>query len=144
MNTPVSFDIAKLLKEKGFYTLNVVNHVYTSLNPDLPEINNEQLLYDEDGWQITDIENYLNHFKVTYWKNACNIIKYNHPIYFAPTIAEVVMWLYERHGLWIWVELSGNIFIPGIRYDTTYRLRVMSKPKEAYEEAIKHTLKEII
>lgn len=28
--------------------------------------------------------------------------------YLAPTIADVVMWLYEKHGIWVGVELIDN------------------------------------
>ena len=97
MNTIISFDLAKLLKEKGYRIL-----------PD---------------------------FKSSY-----------------PTIAEVVMWLYEKHGIWIWVEING--------IDKTFdyhihNLNTLSSssniegyhfysPTEAYEEAIKLTLNELI
>ena len=70
MNTPVSFELAKLLKEKGFdgnyfHYWNMVNH-------------SGEWKVDTSIWEYTD--NYIE----------------------APTIAEVVMWLYEKHGIWIY------------------------------------------
>lgn len=91
MNKEVNFEIAKLLKEKGFILL-----------PD---------------------------FKSSY-----------------PTIAEVVMWFYEKHGIWISVQKYWDkgeflgwealiYFSDGIHITKT-----VNSPTEAYEVAIKHTL----
>lgn len=67
--------------------------------------------------------------------------------YAAPTIAEVVMWIYEEHGIWISVLPS---------YTWTYQLYnrvgnqkifndgLFNSPKEAYEAAIKYTLNNLI
>ena len=98
MNTPVSFETAKLLKEKGF----------------------------DEQWNI-----------------------YMH----TPTLAEVVMWLYEEHGIHIEILLSedhpwnsfyyrvmkvGNYFT--LSHNGDYR----KSPTEAYESAIEYCLKNII
>ena len=70
----------------------------------------------------------------------------------APTIAEVVMWLYEKYGVWIVV----NITISSDWYFELYDLNskrnaeikvnvnLYSSPSEAYESAIKHYLTQII
>lgn len=114
MNTPVNFELAKLLKEKGFdgnyfHYWNMVNH-------------SGEWKVDTRIWEYTD--NYIE----------------------APTIADVVMWLYEKHKIWISVgvvpfekyymfeyaisKLDGHIHQDGV-FDT---------PTEAYEAAITYVL----
>ena len=139
MNTPVSFEIAKLLKEKGFDK--ITNKSYRiSINPERP-------LPTEP---IAD--------EITYFPNVKES-------YSAPTIAEVVMWLYEKHGVWInpvprlssWIftiqetKTSGNNSLIDIDfYGTNDYLKskgvptIMMTPTEAYEAAILYCLKELI
>jgi len=83
----------------------------------------------------------------------------------APTIAEVVMWLYEKHGIWISLDWMTRIkpynsgFISHLR-GTNKRLNqdnfivindtlkpgyeVFNSPTEAYEAAIEYTLNNLI
>ncbi len=63
MNTPVSFELAKLLKEKGF------------------DLNHEYMVFT-----FSETEKYPEG-----------------ELFLKPTIAEVVMWLYEKHEIWIGV-----------------------------------------
>ena len=74
------------------------------------------------------------------------------------TIAEVVMWLYEKHGIWIYVStIKWNYDDNTIRF--AYRITVYidkspsdnitsrfdyGSPTEAYEAAIEYTLKNLI
>lgn len=106
MTTPVSFEIAKLLKEKGYRIL-----------PD---------------------------FKSSY-----------------PTIAEVVMWLYEKYGIWVqgpfplnngkweWVvfflkePLDGSDGFKN-RMSILDEKPYYNTPTEAYEAAIEYVLKNLI
>lgn len=107
MNTPVSFPIAKLLKEKRF---------------------------DE----------------------YCMFI-------YAPTIAEVVMWLYEKHGIWVYTECDcyGQEWYSKISVASKQNWENLDKrhkivsafrkfnsehksPTEAYEAAIEYTLNNLI
>jgi len=78
----------------------------------------------------------------------------------SPTIADVVMWLYEKYGVWIDVDIEGEGF--DIFYFLAYRnheervKEYMKKlndenyhtnyktPKEAYEAAIEYTLNNLI
>lgn len=95
MNTPVNFELAKLLKEKGYRIL-----------PD---------------------------FKSSY-----------------PTIAEVVMWLYEKHGIWISVDwtvfFKEKVWFYSIRQknQSSKLKRLFNSPTEAYEAAITYTLTKLI
>ena len=76
MNTSVSFPIAKSLKEKRY---------------DEP-----CMLCVEEG----------DERPLPYDLKSGNTLHINstHPYYSAPTIAEVVMWLYEKHGIWIYAD----------------------------------------
>ena len=87
MITPVSFEIAKLLKEKGlkidanetiFYR-DEVNNIEEH------QIKNRDVLYNYTGFDdyVPDENEYQTY-----------------------TIAEVVMWLYEKYGVWIDVSLN--------------------------------------
>ena len=70
----------------------------------------------------------------------------------SPTIAEVVMWLYEKHGIWTVV----NVNIMGSWYFEHFDLKEKrnaqfkptdthyNSPTEAYSQAIEYTLKNLI
>lgn len=67
----------------------------------------------------------------------------------APTIAEVVMWLYEKHGIWIWVERYSTLFRPyaeevGSERFGKWEGHKFDSPTEAYSGAINYTLKNLI
>ena len=113
MNTPVNFELAKLLKKKEFdgnyfHYWNMVNH-------------SGKWKIDTSIWEYTD--DYIE----------------------APTIAEVVMWLYEKHGVWIEVRKGylSDDFVPLIKGPRVELDRYKS-PTEAYEAAIEYTLNNLI
>ena len=113
MNTPVSFEIAKSLKEKGF---------------DLPC----RLLYKSEK----ELEEGIG---VDYDWNRFDS-------YSAPTIVEVVMWLYEKHGIWISV-LQHTKNGKGVYFESFVNSMTFSgynSPTKAYEAAIEYTLKNLI
>ena len=119
MNKEVSFELAKLLKEKGF---------------DEP-----CKLCVEDG------------DKRPLPFNCGNTIHRNSlcPYYSAPSIAEVVMWLYEKHGIWVSVQPHGNefrYFIHNVHFTNSLRYDDLglSTPTEAYEAAIEYALKNLL
>ena len=58
-----------------------------------------------------------------------------------PTIAEVVMWLYEKHGIWIGLTHQHNKFFWSFG---SYQTQEFNSPTEAYEAAIIYTLKNLI
>lgn len=79
LNNLVSFSLAKLLREKGFDSEDCIAYY---------------------------------HLNVGYTKgySLCYSDLYNQSEYatLAPTIGQVVDWLYEKHGIWIGVELTDN------------------------------------
>ena len=126
MNTPVSFELAKLLKEKGFKS-------------------ESKAFYDGSGELL-----HYNHSN-----NVMQRFRYE-----APTISEVVMWLYEKHGIWIEVRhiktFNVNRFhviiwdykdtsdYMTIHCDNGVGYEVWDSPTEAYEAAIEYTLKNLL
>ena len=66
----------------------------------------------------------------------------------APTIVEVVMWLYEKHGIWISVdfnlETSWFYDIVVLSGEGGNILDNFDSPTEAYEAAIDYTLNNLI
>lgn len=77
--------------------------------------------------------------------------------YIAPTIADVVMWLYEKHGIWITADAGINGFYGHYKVNPIGTLTFYLKqgwinfegnpfktPLEAYSEAILYTLKNLI
>jgi len=140
MNEPVNFEIAKLLFDKGFeqkerpsYLLVPFEECTTMDIFDHPTAN---LGYgDMIGY-------YLPNKTVN-----------------APTIAEVVMWLYENHGIWVSVSYELNIenhkkewfwiaIKDGKEIDYAYinfnsPYINFNSPTEAYKAGITHTLEKI-
>lgn len=120
MNTPVSFEIAKLLKEKGF-NLKVINfYDYERLSTP----------FDKQR-QVDGLINY----------NPINWNSVKNHYTSAPTIAEVVMWLYEKHGIWISLTHQHNQFFWSFG---SYQTQDFNSPIEAYEAAIEYTLNNLI
>ena len=121
MNTPVKFEIAKLLKEKGY---------------------NEQTIDIYQDGEILRLKSTISNKEFMTSRN-----------YSAPTIAEVVMWLYEKHGIWIISSYELNIenhkkewFWIAIKdgEEIAYQYRDFNSPTEAYEAAIEFTLENLI
>lgn len=129
MNTRVEFKVAKLLKEKGFDSKRCIGY------------------YTKDGeffyFDVDDISSSYNSRLDNLIVNSID------PLYcLAPTIAEIVTWLYEKHGIWISVFSTDDIEMfsykiscskQGPFYSPNY-----NSPKEAYQEAISYTLKNLI
>lgn len=174
LNNPVGFPTAKLLKEKGFdkptnllYELNGTLHTVIP-NSDYPHLkvhNNKKIDSYTNGflnWNGLDLdederldlysgfnERYDDAFSV-----CCT----------APTIADVITWLYEKHGIWIKMssEIKGEFWYPEIeicssnawendnirtiRCSGNKKLRSCwyKSPTAAYEAAIEYTLNNLI
>ena len=133
MNTPISFEIAKLLKEKGFDEQSI--NFYTKPNSKMFGIDEHYRNYP------------IKNTPKKLYKLGFNAVLNIENIYFAPTIAEVVMWLYEKHGIWISVEATDDftMFCFRIRKKEISRLSFnYNSLTEAYEAAIEYTLKNLI
>lgn len=84
MNKEVNFELAKLLKEKEIYI--PAFHYYENEVLKEPYLENGSSTDTEFRVELSDLKEYFNE-----WSKKIS----------APTIAEVVMWLYEKHGIWI-------------------------------------------
>lgn len=135
MNKEVNFEIAKLLKEKGFKQ---PCFYYYDKNGKLnePYLENGSSTDTEFRVDLTDLIGYHNSYSTQYIS--------------APTIAEVKMWLYDNYGIWVSVQkdwhtgeclgFEGIIdFIEGL-----IGTKTVNSPTEAYELAIKYTLENLI
>jgi hypothetical protein len=124
MNTPVSFEIAKLLKGKGFKSK---NQYYNSSGeivqtPDIPE----------NDYRYTN--NIIQRFR---WE--------------APSICEVLMWLYEKHGIWIKIEMKYwssycwfSYQIQNKKRGNLHESSEFNSPDHSYESAILYSLKNFL
>lgn len=125
MTTHVNFSTAKLLKEKEFQE--PCSRYYIV---DFQNFKADGVLYN-CGIPVIRRKNQ---------PHLCN----------APIIAEVVMWLYEKHGIWIEVNLGDYGFYwtvmskdKNIIAESKYR-NVFNSPTETYETAILYTLNNLI
>ena len=137
MTLPVNFPIAKLLKEKNIKidTEEVLFYRDEVNNIEEHQIKNRDVLYNYTGFgdYITDENEYQTYM-----------------------IADVVMWMYEKHGIWISVfemersEDWSNYFDYSIKQkkislvDISKKLEEFNNPTEAYEAAIEYTLNNLI
>lgn len=135
MNKPISYELAKLLKPKGF---------------------NEpcQMLRVGGKYRI----NYEKEGEL--FNNGMPSTQIPKDWFLAPTISQVVIWLCDKHGIWIVVEPDcyGEIWFPrlkvcsksvweNIELRNKIALAIMyecKSPIEAYEKGIKHILKNIL
>ena len=124
MNKEVNFEIAELLKEKGF---NLPTRSYRQKSA---VIGSEKIL------PLVSVEEPYD------WNNYSSEV----PYYSMPTIAEVVMWLYEKHGIWISVTKDWDVgkclgFESIIdTNDGFINTETYNSPTEAYEAAITYCL----
>ena len=93
LNKIVDFSNAKLLKEKGFDRK--CSHYYIN---DFMNFKHDGILYKTDLPKDCDNENIFHYVERTKQPHLCN----------APTIAEVIMWLYDKHEIWIQTPFSHN------------------------------------
>ena len=149
MNKEVNFEIAKLLKEKGFDTPTnrYYEHALTSKKD--PETNDYKGAF---GWKKGETNLRTDYFKNNY--GMADLSTKNWYICSAPTISEVVMWLYEKHDVWVSVEKQNRrLFKYRISNIDTFNDSFSSIersefnyeiPTEAYEAAIKYILENLI
>lgn len=141
MNTPVNFELAKLLKEKGF---------------DVP-VRNYYLQKEKGNCLHEGFEDsYWGDNRIVNWNKDVIGIKPFEGFLSVPTIAEVVMWLYEKYGIWISVDVDINGRFRYIirKYNNNDRAwevknpisisEYYNSPTEAYEAAIDYTLNNLI
>lgn len=123
MNKPISFHIAKMLKEKGFNRC--ATQGYT--------LSGEKYFHQGGQESVRNGQTYYEGSTYTGEVFLCS----------APTIAEVVMWIYETYSIWITVSpfyiVQGRRFSVDIFTTSNEKLSVSHciTPDEAYEVGIK-------
>ena len=129
MNTHVNFEIAKLLKEKGF---DKPCNLYYYVDNNIHEQKNKYC-----KGRLLDRNCYDNQYSV-------------------PTLLEVITWLYDKYGIWVSVQYKGvtiNKELIEFQYDIQYCKQVpnliisknsFSSPRKAYREAIDYVLNKVI
>ena len=132
MNTPVNFELAKLLKEKGF-DVKVRGRIHVShwhLVKDNIIPSNVNIYYTDIFAPLGNWNDGIQHFMSI------------------PTIAEVIMWLYEKHELWIIVGFSSDetcySMVTNKICDVRWNNKGFKSPTEAYEASIDYTLNNLI
>lgn len=120
LNKPVDFSTAKLLKEKGFNKEVKGRYTLTNWNT---------------AFKVGEL--FVSDYKI------------NTSCIYAPTIAEVVMWLYEKREVWVSVIKSftkQDFWCAITTNDKTYGINGCSfnSPTEAYKTAIDYTLNNLI
>jgi hypothetical protein len=143
MNKEVSFELAKLLKEKGFDV--PVRNYY---------LQKEKGNYLHEGFE----DSYWGDNRIVNWNKDVVGIKPFEGFLSAPTISEVVMWLYEKKSLWILAlpTVTGHFAykIVDVQLDPKNPIERppykdvsandYNSPTEAYEAAIEYCLTNLI
>ena len=151
MNTPVSFEIAKLLKEKGI-------KIESSQDDEIYGYCYCKYYKGSDYKLVSNAWRSLRQYTLNFTQDSQRYDYVTSPVYEAPTIADVIMWLYEKHNLWILplptitgyfaykivdVQLNPDKPIERPPYKDV-SAHDYSTPTEAYEAAIEYTLKNLI
>lgn len=121
LSKEVSYPLAKLLKGKEFDFF-TKNH------------------YFKDKLVVSDMVYKTN------WNKFIDI-DLDNDYYSAPTIAEVIDWIYEKHNIWISIASLSDCYIVKI-YKKNNNIFCSIPPSinifELYEKAIEYTLKKIL
>lgn len=144
LSSVVEFEIAKLIKEK-------------SIKIDVEEV----LFYIDEVNNIK--EHQIKNRDVLHFADFNHVIDENE--YQTYSIVQIIDWIYDKHKIWIsvggecdykfkfeihkwnWYELEktyrmGHVVLGSSLWDTSSN--AFNSPKEAYQEAIKYTLKNLI
>lgn len=89
------------------------------------------------------------------WSYIEGFEKDSEKVKYYPTIAETIMWLYEKHNIWIVVNIDkphlsnscmfyGNVIKFGLHHKNKHRTIFYNTPTEAYLSAILLTLQKLI
>jgi len=153
MNKPISYLLAKLLKEKGFEYLQTEDNDY--------ELGRHSYFKHYKSGEIHPLSHY-------YFDTNANSVQWTSLNINAPTIADVIMWLYEKHHKFISVVNEPNVhnfkwvvtnlsLIGYKRYIHSDKLKEMNEeeteylyqhyfnsPTEAYEAGIRYCLEKVV
>ena len=152
MNTPVKFEIAKLLKEKRFDIPTKKYYEYALKS----KKDKENGYSGSFGWKKGELNLQSDYFQNNSKSDFTSEMWY---MCSSPTIAEVVMWLYEKHGIWIVINPhkgEDDLGKPFMEFDPEVwsftnkcilhntKLLYFNSPIEAYEAAIEYVLNNLV
>ena len=87
-------------------------------------------------------------FNPSYYKDKLKDKYLSEDCYLQPTISDVIMWLYEKHGIWVNIGFSGDescyLMVTNKIGEIKWNEKGFKSPTEAYEAAIEYTLKNLI
>lgn len=157
MTTTINFDLSKLLKEKDWNkpTLNF----YFEDGEFKENVLKETTGMDYGSTFIIEFSELIKNWNDNWLtkKNGdrcfgCNKSKEYFETFSAPTIAEVIMWIYDKYKIWISIEMIFTGYETGFCYSirqskddkVTIRSQVYSSIENASFAAIIKVLKEIV
>lgn len=131
MNKSICYTLAKLLKEKGFEYLQTEDNDY--------ELGRHSYFKHYKSGEIHPLSHY-------YFDTSPNSVQWTNLNINAPTIADVIMWLYEKHDIWIVVFPTEENWTFDIfnKIECVKSESFINSPTEAYEAAIEYTLTKLI
>jgi len=157
MNTPVNFEISKLLKEKGWNKETLCHYFEDGVFRQNELRDTVGMDYGSD--YIVEFSELIHNFNDNFLmkKNGdrcfgCNKNQGYFETFSAPTIAEVIMWLYEKHGIWISIEppFPKRIVLWEYYIQKSEDRTLLGQnsgydsPTKAYEAGIEYALKNLI
>ena len=134
----ISFETAKLLKEKGFDEPCTYLWIFEKTNN--PEVDDNGVYkcplkrYTEsDYWNNTSIELFKKEDE--YWNN-------NIDFFACPTLQMAMKWLREVYGLFIRIteDMTGNVFEWSV-YQKNYGCKASTYVEDSYEQACETAIK---
>lgn len=143
LNKVVEFSIAKSLKEKGFDIPTKKYYEYALKS----KKDKEDGYSGSFGWKKDELNLQSDYFQNNSKSDFTSEMWY---MCSAPTITEVIMWLYEKHGIWISVDYMDDVALFGgivttIKNNTQiYEKYFFLSPTEAYESGINYVLNNLI
>ncbi len=142
MITPLKYPLAKLLKEKGFE--------YTQTEDNDYELGRHSYSKHYKSGEIYPLSHY-------YFDTNGNSVQWIDLHTNAPNISDIVMWLYEKHGIWIECNHCGTFNEFTFKISELNKKNIRKKPHymndfgkgfrllvKAYEAAIEYTLNNLI
>jgi hypothetical protein len=146
LSKPISFEIAKLLKEKGYSW--ECEEFYKKGKYDKQFYLTTGTEYDSDknciwDWNLSGGKSGMLS-KIIPYPNENTAVYYS-----APTIAEVIDWIYQKYDIWVWVERYSTLFRPYAEEINNERFGKLEghkydSPTKSYEAIIEYILTEIL
>jgi hypothetical protein len=154
MNIPVDFENAKLLKDVGFSAPTVNAYIGGILFTNKVDVSNCDFSGYVKSVEIYEFPENWNKPDWVFTKNGseCFGCKLDNIKYFeacsAPTLTEVVVWLYKEHKIWVGVHVTNDLqmfWYEAKGKNGFWRMGVNEESSDnAYQKGIRQSLKHIL